>query len=61
MIGPELGRTAFRIAFTMFAVSAVLSFTLPPGTAEHVISVVTLVLGLAFMGIIFVLVRIISR
>jgi hypothetical protein len=59
VISPELGRVAFRIAFTMFAVSAVFSFTLPPGTAEHVISVVTLVLGLAFMGIIFVLVRLI--
>lgn len=59
MISPELGRVAFRVAFTMFAVSAVFSFALPPGTAEHVISVVTLVLGLAFMGIIFVLVRLI--
>jgi len=61
VISPELGRMAFRIAFAMFAVSAVFSFVLPPGTAEHVISVVTLVLGLAFMGIIFVLVRFISR
>jgi hypothetical protein len=61
VISPELGRMAFRIAFAMFAVSAVLSFILPRGTAEHVISVVTLVLGLAFMGIIFVLVRYISR
>lgn len=59
MISPELGRVAFRVAFTMSTVSAVFSFALPPGTAEHVISVVTLVLGLAFMGIIFVLVRLI--
>jgi hypothetical protein len=59
VISPELGRAAFRVAFAMFAVSAVFSLTLPPGSAEHVISVVTLVMGLAFMGIIFVLVRLI--
>jgi hypothetical protein len=61
MIGPELGRAAFRIAFTMFAVSAVFSLILPAGTAEHVISVITLILGLVFMGLIFVLVRFVSR
>jgi hypothetical protein len=61
MIGPELGRAAFRVAFLMFAVSAVFAFILPPGSAEHVISVITLILGLVFMGLIFVLVRFISR
>jgi hypothetical protein len=57
VINPELGRMAFRIAFMMFAVSAVMCFILPLGTAEHVISVVTLVLALVFIGIIAVLVR----
>lgn len=57
MINPLLGRTAFRIAFMMIVVSGVLLFVLPPGTAEYWVSVLTLVLGLVFSGIIVVLVR----
>jgi hypothetical protein len=60
MINPQLGRTAFRIAFMMVAVSGVLAFVVTPGTAEHVITIVTLVLGLLFMGIIYVLVRVLG-
>ena len=58
MINPQLGRTAFRIAFMMVSVSGIMAFVVTPGTPEHVISVVTLVLGLLLMGIIFVLVRV---
>jgi hypothetical protein len=57
MISPQLGRTAFRIAFTMIAVSVVLLFVLSPGTAEYWVSVLTLILGLVFAGIIAILVR----
>jgi hypothetical protein len=57
MISPQLGRAAFRIAFMMFVVSGIMVFAVDPGTAEHIISVVTLVLGIVFMAIIFVLVR----
>jgi hypothetical protein len=52
-----MGRAAFRIAFMMFVVSGIMVFALDPGTAEHIISVVTLILGIVFMAIIFVLVR----
>ena len=58
MIGPQLGRAAFRIAFMMVSVSLVLLFVLTPGSAEHTVSVLTLILGLVFAGVIFVLVRV---
>lgn len=58
MLSPKLGQAAFRIAFMMVSVSALMTFFLTPGTAEFVISVVTLVLGLVFMGLIFILIRV---
>ncbi|MBL7201868.1 MAG: hypothetical protein ISS56_17145 [Anaerolineae bacterium] len=58
MIGPQLGRAAFRIAFMMVSVSAVLILVVTPGTAEFWISVLTLVVGLLFAAIIAVLVRV---
>jgi len=60
MIGPQLGRAAFRIAFMMVSVSTIMVFVLVPGSAEYLISVLTLILGLVFMGIIFVLVRVVG-
>ena len=58
MINPQLGRTAFRIAFMMISISAVLLFVLSPGTAEYWVSVLTLILGLVFAGMIAILVRV---
>ena len=60
MISPQLGRMAFRIAFMMMAVSAVMILVVTPGTAEYWISVFTLILGLVFAGIIFVVVRLLG-
>jgi hypothetical protein len=59
MISPQMGRAAFRIAFVMVALSIILIFVLTPGSAEYWVSVLTLILGVLFMGIIFVLVRLI--
>jgi preprotein translocase subunit Sss1 len=58
MISPQIGQIAFRIAFMMVGVSLVLIFILTPGSAEYWVSVLTLGLGVVFMGIIFVLVRV---
>ena len=57
MIGPQFGRAAFRIAFMMVAVSLIMLFVLTPGSAEYTVSVLTLILGLVFAGVIFFLVR----
>jgi hypothetical protein len=59
MISPQVGRAAFRIAFMMVTLSIVLILVLTPGSAEYWVSVLTLILGLFFTGIVFVLVRVI--
>ena len=58
MIGPQIGQLAFRVAFMMVSISAIMIFILTPGSAEYWISVITLILGIAFMGVIFFLVRV---
>jgi len=60
-VSPHLGRAAFRIAFFIAFVSGALLFFLEPGSAEFVVSVVTLLIGLIFMVAIAVIVRRVSR
>jgi hypothetical protein len=57
LMNPEFGRAWFRIAATITLVSAVLLYLAEPGTAERVVSEITLLLGLLFIGTIIVLIR----
>jgi hypothetical protein len=61
VIGPQSGQTVFRIAFYITLVSAVLLFFLEPGSAEFVVAVITLLIGLVFIVLIALLVRRFSR
>jgi hypothetical protein len=56
-MNPEAGRAWFRVATMLTVVSAVLVFFTEPGTAERVVSVLTLVIGLLFIGVIVFLIR----
>ena len=56
-MNPDVGQAWFRIAITITLVSAVLVYLTEPGTAERVVSLITLLLGLLFIGTIFVLIR----
>jgi hypothetical protein len=56
-MNPEAGQAWFRIAMMITLVSAALVFLTKPGTAERVVSVVTLLVGLLFITIIVILVR----
>jgi hypothetical protein len=56
-MNPEAGRAWFRIAVTITLVSAVLVLVTKSGTAERVASVITLIIGLLFIGTIVVLIR----
>ena len=56
-MNPEAGQAWFRIGMMITMVSAVLVYFTEPGTAERVVSVLTLLIGLLFVGIIVVLVR----
>ncbi len=56
-MSPELGKAAFRIGFFVTFVSVALLPFLTPGTAEFVVDVLSLGVGLAFIAIIAVFVR----
>lgn len=56
-MNPEAGRVWFRIAMMLTVVSTALVILTEPGTAERVVSVLTLLTGLLFIGIIVVLIR----
>jgi hypothetical protein len=56
-MNPEAGQAWFRIAMMITLVSAALVYLTKPDTAERVVSVITLLLGLLFISIIIVLVR----
>jgi hypothetical protein len=56
-MNPDLGRAWFRIALTITLLSAMLVFFTESGTAERVVSIITLLIGLLFIGTIVVLVR----
>jgi hypothetical protein len=56
-MNPEAGQAWFRIAMMITLVSAALVYLTKPDTAERVVSVITLLMGLLFIGIIIVLVR----
>jgi hypothetical protein len=56
-MNPDFGRAWFRIATTITVVSAILVFFTEPGTAERVVSVITLLIGFLFIGTIILLIR----
>jgi hypothetical protein len=56
-MNPDFGRAWFRIATTITLVSAVLVFLTEPGTTERVVSVITFLIGLIFIGTIILLIR----
>jgi pilus assembly protein TadC len=57
MFSPELGRHGFRIAMSMTLASTGLLFFQAPGSAERVLMVATLAIGVVFLLLIIVLVR----
>ena len=60
-MSPQMGQVAFRIGLYLTVVALVLLFFLRPGSAEFGVTVVTLAVGLIFLGIVALLVRYFSR
>lgn len=60
-MGPEIGQAGFRIGIFLVLVAGGMLFMLTPGTPEFSITVVTLIIGLVFIGVVAILVRWISR
>jgi hypothetical protein len=58
---PQAGRAAFGIGIFLTLSAIGLLLVLRPGTAEHSITVVTLVIGLIFIGLVVLFVRGLGR
>lgn len=56
-MNPDAGRAWFRIALTITLMSAALVYFTDSGTAERIVSVITLSIGLLFVGVIVLLIR----
>ncbi len=52
---PEIGRAGIQIGCLVVVPSAVLLFFLEPGTAEWSITILTLIIGVVFLGIMVLL------
>jgi preprotein translocase subunit Sss1 len=61
LLSPELGKVAFRLAMFIVLVAAGLLVTLSPGTPEFAVTVLTLLIGLAFLGVVILLIRVMAR
>lgn len=57
MISPEMGKHAFSISCFIVVVAGVMLPFLQPGTAEFVITVLSLVIGLVFAAALWFLIR----
>jgi uncharacterized membrane protein len=57
MINPQLGKAVFRIIVFITVTSLLLLPFVKPGSAEFVVTVVTLTIGIFFGIVLFVLVR----
>ena len=60
-MGPEIGLAGFRIGMFLALTAGGMLLLLEPGTAEFSITVVTLGIGLAFIGLVVLLVRVLGR
>jgi preprotein translocase subunit Sss1 len=61
VLSPEIGKAAFRLAMLIVLLAAGLLVTLRPDTPEFAITVLTLLIGLIFVGTIAALVKVLGR
>jgi preprotein translocase subunit Sss1 len=61
MLSPEIAKAAFRLALLIVLMAAALLVTLRPGTPEFAVTMLTLLIGLIFVGVIVVFVRLVGR
>jgi fumarate reductase subunit D len=57
MISPEIGRVWFQVAVFIIVASGILALVTQPDTAEHVISIASLFVGILFIVVLVILIR----
>ena len=60
-MAPEIGQAGFRIGIFLTLLAGGMLLMLEPGTPEFSITVVTLGIGLAFIGVVILLIRVFGR
>jgi len=60
-MNPQLGKAWFQVASFITIVSAILLFFVQPGTAEFVVTVLSLIIGVLFLALVIVMVKFFSR
>jgi len=60
-MSPQMGHMAFRVGMFITVTTVGLLFVLRPGSAEFGVTVVTLLVGLAFLGLVGLFVRYFSH
>jgi hypothetical protein len=60
-MAPEVGQAGFRIGIFLTLLAGGMLLMLEPGTAEFSITVVTLGIGLTFVGLVILLLRVFGR
>lgn len=58
---PEMGKAGFRIAISLLLGSFILLPLVPPGSAEFFATIFTIMIGVVFIGLVLLLIRIFSR
>ena len=61
VLSPEIGRFAFRWAIFLVLVAIGLLVTLRPGTPEFAVTLLTLLIGVVFLAVVIVSIRLIGR
>jgi hypothetical protein len=61
VLSPEIGRSAFRWAIFIVLVAVGLLATLRPGTPEFAVTLLTLLIGLVFLAVVIVSIRLMGR
>jgi hypothetical protein len=61
MLSPEVGRSAFRLAMFILLLAGGLLVTLRPGTPEFAVTLLTLLIGLLFVGALILCIRLLGR
>ncbi|HQV70296.1 MAG TPA: hypothetical protein PLJ62_08980 [Thermoflexales bacterium] len=60
-MNPQLGKAWFQVGVFITIVSVILLFVLQPKTAEYVITVLSLIIGLALMALVIIAIKFFSR
>ncbi len=60
-MSPQMGQAAFRLGLYITVMALLLLVFLRPGSAEFAVTIVTLLSGLTFLGLVAIIVRYFSR